>query len=50
MKELPVCDPSGYSTREQPARAEGGGGVGRCFFEELQSYMQNKNEENKIKK
>ena len=38
MTEFSVCALSGYSTREQPARGR--------LFEELQNYMQNKNEGN----
>ena len=40
-KSFSVCAPSGYSNREQLARMR--------FFEGLQNYMQNKNEENENK-
>ena len=39
--EFSVCAPSGHSTREQQARGH--------IFEELQNYMQNKNQGNKNK-
>ena len=41
MAEFSVCDRSGYTTRKQLVRGR--------FFEGLQNYMQNKNEENENK-